>query len=222
MKKIVFFDFNKTLSACSWPQISDTFLKALLNPWSYRFKSFQLLCRTPYIAWLNHYHQDLMMGEVLRLFEVTPIATLEQVVHDTIVPLIKQHMYPKAIETLKKHQRSGDHIVILSGNLDVFLRPIADHLNVPDLICTKLKRQDNVYLPEVDGSAMVAENKRQATKDKVKTLGEPVEIISYGDSLSDIPAFEMANQAVCVNPGKRLAKLAGKRNWHIARWSAAV
>lgn len=53
------------------------------------------------------------------------------------------HLDPKLYAQLKQHQLRGDKVVIVSASIDLYLKPLADLLDV-ELICTEVDIRNQI------------------------------------------------------------------------------
>lgn len=126
---------------------------------------------------------------------------------------------PKALRMLDEHRRNGHLVAILSSSTPYVTEPLARHLGIEHVLCTRL---------EVQGGRFVGRHVRPACYGPGKvhwaeTFAREREVdlgrsFFYTDSYSDLPMLERVGQARVVNPDARLRRHARRRGWQIDEW----
>ena len=95
------------------------------------------------------------------------------------------------IELINSEKQKGNHIIIITSNIQVFVNPIKKILPVNDVFATKVEVLDKII-----GEKIVGENCSGKVKaeilNKCKQKYNPEKVIAYGDSKGD---FDMLNNA---------------------------
>ncbi len=118
---------------------------------------------------------------------------------------------------------------MLSGGIDVVLRPLANALGA-ELLAQRLVAEDDRLTGAfrtyevLDGTSGVANqgaNKAQA----LRLYAEATQVdlatsCAYGDSVNDAGMLAAVGYPVAVNPDRGLARIARARNWKVSRWRA--
>ncbi len=128
-------------------------------------------------------------------------------------------IYADVHTEIEFHQNKGAGIVILSSTILPICQNIADYLGVDDVICSILEIDDGVYTGRLVGQPCFG-------KEKVTRLLEychknninPGDSWYYGDAISDLNILSEVGNPICVNPDKRLRKVASQRGWKILQW----
>jgi HAD superfamily hydrolase (TIGR01490 family) len=171
--------------------------------------------------------QKMGLGDVRKIIEVAyrwmegvPVEEFRrfgrEIVEDTLLGFIR----PEIREVLKQHKEKGADVVILSAALEMICEPIARHLEMDDIICSKLEIIDGKYTGRALGPPCIGEEKLNRVREYCREHGFSLEdAYYYADSILDLPALEAVGQPVCINPDKKLAEEAEKRGWPIHRWN---
>ena len=69
---------------------------------------------------------------------------------DWLTKDLKKMIRNKALKRLNIHKKKGDIIILCSASPDMILNPLAKALNV-DLICTNLSKENNKWVPKIQG-----------------------------------------------------------------------
>lgn len=118
---------------------------------------------------------------------------------------------------IEKHQKDGDHILILSGSLEPFLQVFIKHLglNVSASGTALLFDDDGICTGEI-GPVNHGEHKVEQLRHWIEKQDlQEQEVWAYADSQSDIPLFEYVHHPVVVNPSVEMKDIAEIRGWMI-------
>ena len=121
------------------------------------------------------------------------------------------------ISTLRQHMHAGDRILIVTACEETLARAILDELglNAIQLIASRLARTRRGW--RVDVHNIGAEKLRQLAARGVS----PPWSVAISDSLADLPILAAANQAMLVNPDRRMLKRASAKlgtRLSVAEW----
>ena len=161
-----------------------------------------------------------MADELIKWTCGMPEKTMIDLCSETAEIELFPSIYTEAISEIEFHKKNNARIVILSASLIHLCRKIAAKTGLDEIICTSLEVKDGILTGQTIGNLCFGE-------EKIKRLREYCSIHNisiseswyYGDSLSDLPVFLAVGSPVCINPGKKLRKTAGKREWKIQNWS---
>ena len=131
--------------------------------------------------------------------------------------LLAQGLFPGAIAAIELHRRRGDHLVLMSASVDLYVPEIARRLGFDAAICSGVAWTGG----RLDGRLSTA-NRRDEEKARCfrATAGEHPgkATVAYGNTASDLPHMVLANRAVMVNPSKTLRRLAEAHGIECVRW----
>lgn len=117
------------------------------------------------------------------------------------------------------HQERNAATVILSSALYPVCQAVAGHLNFDDIICTQLETVDDICTGKPSGKPCFGKEKATRLREYCEKNNNKVETAwYYGDSFSDFPALQIVGTPVCVNPDRKLLKVAKKNTWKICSW----
>jgi len=216
VSRLVFFDLDGTISR------RDT-----LVPYATSF----LLRRRPWRAWrllrllpptlafaLGRGDRGVLKGELIR-------AALGGASRDTVAEwnrqflprLFARGLHPDALAAIAAHRRAGDHLVLMSASVDLYVPDIGRELGFDQTICSGVRWDGD----RLDGRLATA-NRRDEEKARcfrelaARHAGLPTE--AYGNSFSDLPHMVLASRAVMVNPGAALQGECRKLGIETVRW----
>jgi HAD superfamily hydrolase (TIGR01490 family) len=130
--------------------------------------------------------------------------------------LASGHLHPKVADRLRGHQSLGHRTVIVSGSFPALLRPLADHLGIDGIHCTRPRIRDGRYTGELDGPPMIGAAKAAAVREETSARGvDPADCYAYGDHTSDLPMLLAVGRAVAVDGDPGLRREASARGWEL-------
>ncbi|WP_415950006.1 HAD family hydrolase [Streptomyces sp. KLOTTS4A1] len=121
---------------------------------------------------------------------------------------------PHALAALRRHQRDGDPVVLVSGSFPACLEPVAAYLGADETWCTPPEITHGRYTGRLIRPPMIGEAKATAVRliaGAYRTT--PSHCISYGDHISDVPMLGLTGSAVVVGGDEELRSLARSRSW---------
>ena len=142
---------------------------------------------------------------------------------DRFVPwCLERLVRPVARTRVKAHREAGHRLILASASLDLHVVPIAKALGFAEAICTKVAwtRRQRIS-GDLDGGNIRAEKKLAAVQRAVslaESAPRSARVIAYSDHHADLPLLRWADQAVAVNPTRRLAAAATIEGIPIEDW----
>jgi len=133
-------------------------------------------------------------------------------VKEFYLKFLSKRFYKPAIKALKKAQKEGHFIYILSNSPEEIVKVIAKHLNIGAYKASKYKvDKDDVML---DIHFLMGGSEKAKFIKNLKEEEER-EIYAFSDSIWDFPLFSVADYKIAVNPDRRLKKIAKKNLWQV-------
>ena len=106
------------------------------------------------------------------------------------------------LDELRKHQRSGYQVVLVSGSFPAVLTPIARDLGVSHILATQLEEQAGFVTGYLAAPPMVGAGKRDAIRPLLGGKAIAELSFAYGDDVSDIPMLSAVGNPVVVAGGR--------------------
>jgi phosphatidylglycerophosphatase C len=132
-------------------------------------------------------------------------ASLERWAARYVPALIDRGLYAEALSAIAAHRTRGDALLMMSASTDLYVPRIAQALGFAETICTEVRWREDGRL---DGRLATAncrgEEKRRCLA-AVIARDAPGRVYAYGDSRSDLPHMQLAQEAYLINPSARLA-----------------
>lgn len=223
MKKVTLFDLDHTLipidSDYAWGVFTTTIGWTDAAQFAQRNEAFY----AQYQAGTLDMHDYVRFAtDAIRLRgEAASVAAREDYMQSVVRPVI----HWQALELVRRHQRAGDQVAIITATNEFVTRPIADALGVPDLMAVELEREPS---PVFGGSGWITGAIRGVASvraGKVTRVAEwlqaraldwqDIDLTFYSDSTNDLPLLERANTPVATNPDDLLRAIALERGWRI-------
>ncbi len=130
--------------------------------------------------------------------------------------VIKPSIYPGTLELLDKSRSIGLRQVVVTGALDITIRPLLRYLGIEEFTANRLEFDDGIatgrLVPPVMASATKASWIRNYAEREEISLSD---CYSYADSMSDLPMLAMVGHPTATNPDMRLKSTALRHDWPI-------
>lgn len=100
----------------------------------------------------------------------------------------------RIINLITEQNKAGNKVIIVTSNLELFVRPVKNILSVDEVYGTRIKVNEGIVADEIEG-----ENCSGIIKAKIvqqfKSEFQPGKIISYGDSQGDFEMFRISDES---------------------------
>ena len=130
--------------------------------------------------------------------------------------VVKPAVFAGTYELLEKSRGLGLRQVVITGALDVAVKPLMEHLQITEYVTNRLEFVNGMatgrLLPPVMASATKASWIRTYTERESISLSES---FAYTDSMSDLPMLSIVGHPAVVNPDMRLRQTALHYDWPI-------
>jgi len=130
--------------------------------------------------------------------------------------VLKPAVFPGAFELIEKSRSLGHRQVVVTGALDVSVKPLMEYLGIDDYVSNRLEFVKGIatgrLLPPVLASATKASWIRTYAEREGINLSES---FAYSDSMSDLPMLSIVGHPAVVNPDIRLRQTALHHDWPI-------
>ena len=141
---------------------------------------------------------------------------------DFLREVVRPALRPAAFDLVRSHQAAGDLVAIVTATNEFITRPIADLLEVPQLIATELERDGGGRVTgRILGVPSFREGKIARVDAWLTAQGRRWQDFQvstfYSDSTNDLPLLERVSRPVATNPSPALAQIAQERGWAVLR-----
>jgi HAD superfamily hydrolase (TIGR01490 family) len=216
-----FFDVDGTLTRTTILDPLIWYQRAHLSRPRFLLWAAGLLLESPYYLWIDKRSRSRFNVVFYRRYAGLQAADLRDWHGRTFADNLQRTLFPAAVDCVRGHQQQGHRVVLVTGGLDYIMRPLAEFLEVDDLIATQLVERDGVFAGELIGPPIADEHKAALVRAYAEQRGiDLAQSFVYGNSMGDAPMLEGVGNAVAVNPDRRLRKLALGRDWRMVHWCA--
>jgi phosphatidylglycerophosphatase C len=184
------FDFDGTLT------YRDTLIPFLKSTTSCEKTLMSILLATPYLAAClisNQYRQMAKEAILKRTIGGMPIHDLRKLAEKFALGSLTKKIRPEAFNKLQWHLSQGHRCILISANLDVYLKPWALKEGFHDLICSKLEvNSDGKVTGKLLGNNCWGPEKSSLL---LQLLGpkNTFTLYAYGDSHGDQELLKLAD-----------------------------
>jgi len=131
--------------------------------------------------------------------------------------LLARGVFADALACIRRHRDAGDHLVLMSATVDLYVPAIAAELGFDEYLCSRVAWEGE----RLQGQ-LISRNVRD--QEKARLLREAADrrpglpVVAYGNSSPDLPHLLLADEAVLVNPGSRLRRAEEGTNIRFLTW----
>jgi len=222
--KLSIFEVDRTLTRR--PTYSAFLLYAAWTcaPWRLALIPLILGCGLCYAARLLPRKR---MKEIMQRCMLGPIDRhgLEQVAATFARHLHSHGLYEQAHRRILEERAAGRTVMLATAAPLYYVEPLAAHLGVDWVVATRSCWQGDRLLPGIDGENCYGPSKRDslcAFLEARSLLRSDVHIRFFSDHISDRPTFDWADEAIAVNPSRKLLRHARLHGWTILDWRKAA
>lgn len=136
----------------------------------------------------------------------------DEVVEDVLKPAL----FKGARELVRRCHDAGQEVVLVSGALDIHMRPFAKEIGADDVIANRLEIKDGYATGKLMRPVVAGPEKAVLIRDHARARGHDLEDChAYSDSYSDVPMLSVVGHPAAVNPDSQLERLAQVYSWPI-------
>lgn len=141
---------------------------------------------------------------------------LEELAEGHFRDVLEPNLLPGGLELIARGKKLGLRQVIVSGNLDVFVRPLARHLGIDDILCNHLEIKRGRATGKLVPPVLAGATKARIIQEYAERHGlSLLESYAYSDSFSDYPMLAVVGRPAAVNPDAKLRRAARTFDWPV-------
>ena len=171
---------------------------------------------------IKDYQQGQLDFNQYTNFALKPYAGKTQnEINEIILPFVETIIEPMinifALKLIHNHHDKGDTILLASATNELIVKPIAQRLDIRNVIGTRVKFEDKKcsgeFIPPSAlgaGKLKLVENWMQAHQ-----YDSFSGVTFYSDSINDLPLMEVVEFPKAVNPDIKLESISNKRGWEV-------
>ena len=170
---------------------------------------------------LNYKHGQLDFNQYTNFALKPYIGMTQNEINEVIHPFVEEIIEPMinifALKLLHEHYENGDKILLASATNELIVKPIAERLEIKNVIATKVEFKDNKCTGKFISPSALGEGKLKLVKSWIKDnqYKNFKGVTFYSDSINDLPLLEAVEFPIAVNPDQTLDGIARDRGWKI-------
>lgn len=135
---------------------------------------------------------------------------------------IERGLKAGAVRQIAADRAAGRKLILATASSRFYVDAIAELLRFDAVIATEVTVLDNGHFsPRIHGGNCYGPGKAAKIVDWMASNGvarSDIHLTMYSDHISDVPSFELADEAVVVDPAPALKAEALRRGWSVAEW----
>jgi HAD superfamily hydrolase (TIGR01490 family) len=224
MSDLAIYDLDRTVTRR--PTYTPFLLHCAVRraPWRLLFLPLVLLSMIAYAlrlidrGRLKEINHHLLIGGRVHARELKPL------VNSFADAQVAANIRPGARRAIARDKAERRRLVLATASYRLYAEAIADRLGFDDVIGTgSVIGLDERVHAKIAGENCYGPAKKRMIAEWVERsglTGVHGHVRFYSDHVSDQPVFEWADEAVAVNPHRKLRRLAGQRGWALEDWGA--
>jgi len=179
-------------------------------------KSAATFLSLPLFAVSDQYSRKVFNDLYFKRYKGQSEDRLRYFAQDLFEEVIKPNVFPGSYELIEKSRQQGLRQVVITGALDLSVKPLMEHLRITEYVTNRLEFVNGVatgrLLPPVMAAATKASWIRIYAERENISLSDS---FAYTDSMSDLPMLSIVGHPAVVNPDMRLRQTALHHDWPI-------
>ena len=179
-------------------------------------KSATTLLSLPVFAITDQYSRKVFNDLYFKRYKGQSEDRLRYFAQELFDEVIKPAVFPGSYELIERSRSLGLRQVVITGALDLSVKPLMEHLNITEYVTNRLEFVNGVatgrLLPPVMAAATKASWIRTFAEREGLSLSDS---FAYTDSMSDLPMLSVVGHPAAVNPDTRLRQTALHHDWPI-------
>jgi len=172
------------------------------------------------LDYYSQYEQGKLDIYEYQAYFCKPLLTLSPeaaaALRDQFVKKLKHRYRKRLFKHVKRFKTNGFTLLLITATNQFLAEAIAKQIAFENVICTKLKKNGELFINEVEGVPAFGEGKLTLLQNwLVEKNIEFEETWAYSDSHNDLPLLTWSQNPIVVYPDLVLRKYAIENNWHI-------
>ena len=135
---------------------------------------------------------------------------------------VRRGLKPGAVRQIAADRAAGRKLILATASSRFYVEAIAELLHFDATIATDVTVLDSGHFnPRIHGGNCYGPGKAAKIVDWMASNGvarDGIHLTMYSDHISDVPSFELADEAVVVDPAPALRAEAMRRGWTVVAW----
>ncbi len=211
-----FYDLEGTLVSTNLVHTLNFYAKNQAGIFGSLRKSAETLLSLPVFAITDQYSRKVFNDLFFKSYKGQSEDRMRFFATELFENVLKPAVFPGAYELIEKSRSLGLRQVVVTGALDLSVKPLMEHLGIKDYVANHLEFVNGVatgrLLPPVMAAATKASWIRTFAEREGISLSDSY---AYSDSMSDLPMLSVVGHPAAVNPDMRLRQTALHHDWPI-------
>ena len=216
MTAAAFYDLEGTLVSTNLVHTLGFYAKRQPGLFSSLRKSATTLISLPVFAITDQYSRKVFNDLFFKSYKGQTEDRMRFFAEELFESVLKPAVFPGTYELIEKGRSLGLRQVVVTGALDLSVKPLMEHLGITDYVANRLEFVNGVatgrLLPPVLAAATKASWIRQFSEREGISLSDSY---AYSDSISDLPMLSVVGHPAAVNPDMRLRQTSLHHDWPI-------
>ena len=133
---------------------------------------------------------------------------------------IRKGLRPGAVHAIARHRAAGDLLVLATASFEFYAECLGRRLGFDTIVGTKAEWNDDDTLSgRIAGFNCRGPEKLRRISGLLPDLRDRYRVVAYSDNYVDVPLLCWADQAIAVNPNRRLRSLAAREGFQVVDWN---
>lgn len=211
-----FYDLEGTLVSTNLVHTLSFYARRQPGLWSSFAKSATTVLSLPVFAVTDQYSRKVFNDLYFRRYKGESEDRLRYFAQELFEDVIRPAVFPGTYELLEKSRALGLRQVVITGALDLSVKPLMEHLGITEFVTNRLEFVNGLatgrLLPPVMAAATKASWIRIYSEREGISLSDSY---AYTDSMSDLPMLSIVGHPAVINPDMRLRQTALHHDWPI-------
>lgn len=216
MAAAAFYDLEGTLVSTNLVHTLGFYAKNQQGLYRSFKKSASTLLSIPLFAVTDQYSRKVFNDLFFKRYKGESEDRLRFFADELFEDVLKPAIFPGAFELIEKSRSLGLRQVVVTGALELSVKPLMEYLEITDYVANRLEFVNGLatgrLLPPVMAAATKASWIRTFAEREGLSLSDSY---AYTDSMSDLPMLSVVGHPAAVNPDMRLRQTALHHDWPI-------
>lgn len=216
MAAAAFYDLEGTLVSTNLVHTLGFYAKNQQGLYRSFKKSASTLLSIPLFAITDQYSRKVFNDLFFKRYKGESEDRLRFFAEELFTDVLKPAIFPGAFELIEKSRSLGLRQVVVTGALELSVKPLMEFLEIKDYVANRLEFVNGIatgrLLPPVLAAATKASWIRTFAEREGISLSDSY---AYTDSMSDLPMLSVVGHPAAVNPDMRLRQTALHHDWPI-------
>ena len=141
---------------------------------------------------------------------------IRSLAEDLYRDVIRPGIFPGTRALIEQSRRSGLRQVVVTGALEVSVRPLLDDLGITEFVANRLEFVDGRATGRLSPPVMASASKALWIREYAEREGLSLnDSYAYADSMSDLPMLSVVGHPTAANPDVRLRSTARHHDWPV-------